>query len=253
MVRLLGDVRRSIPRSVVEDCVVGRGNRLTVESRDGGRGHHCSRSHRGALGWFSGRPADGRASRCEAEGYSSTANRTLRQGADQNQPSARRRKAATCRLSIRAEAGRARNFGWSALPPGRTSTAFCSSSHTWTGASSRSVHLALARVQLDHRRARAGLRPARTSPAAVPPPPGCRRRSTAQCVWGRWLSRGQTARPPVSAWHYVLDPWALAAVRPRQPHYVLDPWFHQWRQTARAGEPRLGRGTCSNGVEAVRR
>ena len=27
-------------------------------------------------------------------------------------------------------------------------------------------------------------------PAAVPPPPGCRRRSTAQCVWGRWLSRG---------------------------------------------------------------
>ena len=30
----------------------------------------------------------------------------------------------------------------------------------------------------------------------VVPPPGCRRRSTAQCVWGRWLSLGRTARPP---------------------------------------------------------
>ena len=59
-----------------------------------------------------------------------------------------------------------------------------------------------------------------------------------------WGADGASARVSLD---YVLDPRALAAVRPRQPHYVLDPWFHQWRQTARAGEPRLGRGTCSNG------
>ena len=57
----------------------------------------------------------------------------------------------------------------------------------------------------------------------------------------------------MSAWHYVLDPWALAAVRPRQPHYVLDPWFHQWRQTVSHGlavEPaRTGWRRCAGSRE----
>ena len=52
-------------------------------------------------------------------------------------------------------------------------------------------------------------------------------------------SPGWTAGPPVSAWHYVLDPWALAAVRPRQAR--------RWSRRAARASASMGCQTRAGG------